>query len=189
MQVPQSLYVSTVMLDKAVRSNGHRSFQSFSTCPAKTQETRFCYLGISNPAQILKCLLYFCTDSPGIIFWHRDSAWTARPILNKYLIVQGGHKHLFLLEITNHVSFAISLTANCPYFWYWNIFLTPGKNRHQTKQWIVLQVWQSRPQLCLNGLIIQNYSLTSKNHSKILLQHLLKGPVFRTSYQASYDFS
>lgn len=155
MQVPQSLYVSTVMLDKAVRSNGHRSFQSFSTCPAKTHETRFCYLGISNPAQILKCLLYFCTDSPGIIFWHRDSAWTARPILNKYLIVQGGHKHLFLLEITNHVSFAISLTANCPYFWYWNIFLTPGKNRHQTKQWIVLQVWQSRPQLCLNGLIIQ----------------------------------
>lgn len=72
MQVPQSLYVSTVMLDKAVRSNGHRSFQSFSTCPAKTQETRFCYLRISNPVQILKGLLYFCTDSPRIIFWHRQ---------------------------------------------------------------------------------------------------------------------
>lgn len=32
MHVPQSLYVSTVMLDKAVRSNGQRSSQSFSTC-------------------------------------------------------------------------------------------------------------------------------------------------------------
>lgn len=38
MHVPQSLYVSTVMLDKAVRSNGQRSFQSFSTCSAKRQK-------------------------------------------------------------------------------------------------------------------------------------------------------
>ena len=44
MHVPQSLYVSTVMLDKAVRSNGQRSFQSFSTCSAKRQKTRFVYL-------------------------------------------------------------------------------------------------------------------------------------------------
>lgn len=38
MQVPQSAYVSMVMLDRAVRSIGHSSCQRLSTCSKRGRE-------------------------------------------------------------------------------------------------------------------------------------------------------
>lgn len=54
MQVPQSLYVSTVMLDNAVLSRGQRSSQSFSTYSKqniweKVNDTQNIFLQLSFP--------------------------------------------------------------------------------------------------------------------------------------------
>lgn len=100
MHVPQSLYVSTVMLDKAVRSNGQRSFQSFSTCSAKRQKTRFVYLRTKWLSNLYEAKSFHLFKS-----WknNTDSGSSYNTLFKK------GNKYYQRLRFRNHFDFVYKL--------------------------------------------------------------------------------